>query len=59
MSVFHYKNGVLHAENVPLPLIAERYGTPTYVYSNAALVKRYRDFAGALSGLPVTICYAL
>jgi diaminopimelate decarboxylase len=59
MSAFHYKNGVLHAEDVPLPLIAERGGTPTYVYSNAALVQRYRDFAAALSGLPVTICYAL
>ena len=59
MSPFHYRNGVLHAENVPLPQIAERHGTPTYVYSNAALVQRYRDFAGALSGLPVTICYAL
>jgi diaminopimelate decarboxylase len=59
MSAFRYKNGVLHAEDVPLPLIAERCGTPTYVYSNAALMKRYRDFAGALSGLPVTICYAL
>src|SRR5919202_6316767 len=59
MSAFHYKNGVLHAEAVPLPQIAERYGTPTYVYSSAALVQRYRDFAAALSGLPVTICYAL
>ena len=59
MSAFHYKNGVLHVEDVSLPQLAERYGTPTYVYSNAALVQRYRDFAGALSGLPVTICYAL
>ncbi|HEX2114109.1 MAG TPA: diaminopimelate decarboxylase [Alphaproteobacteria bacterium] len=59
MSAFHYKNGVLHAEDVPLPEIAARHGTPAYVYSNAALTQRYRDFAAALSGLPVTICYAL
>ena len=59
MNAFQYKNGVLHAENVPLPQIAQRYGTPAYVYSNAALTQRYRDFAASLSGLPVTICYAL
>jgi diaminopimelate decarboxylase len=59
MSAFHYKNGVLHAEHVPLPQIAQRYGTPAYVYSSAALTRRYRDFAAALAGLPVTICYAL
>jgi diaminopimelate decarboxylase len=59
MSAFHYKNGILHAEDVPLSQIAARHGTPAYVYSSAALVRRYRDFAGALSGLPVTICYAL
>jgi diaminopimelate decarboxylase len=59
MNAFHYKNGVLHAEDVPLPQIAARFGTPAYVYSTAALVQRYRDFAAALSGLPVTICYAL
>jgi diaminopimelate decarboxylase len=59
MTAFHYKNGVLHAEDVPLPAIAARHGTPSYIYSSAALTKRYRDFAAALSGLPVTICYAL
>jgi diaminopimelate decarboxylase len=59
MTAFHYKNGVLHAEDVPLPALAARHGTPAYVYSTAALTERYRDFAASLSGLPVTICYAL
>jgi diaminopimelate decarboxylase len=59
MTAFHYRNGVLHAEDVPLPAIAQRHGTPAYVYSSAALIGRYRAFAAALSGLPVTICYAL
>ena len=39
--------------------IAEAVGTPSYVYSTAALAERYRDFAAALSGLAATICYAL
>lgn len=59
MNAFTYRKGVLHAEDVPLPTIAERYGTPCYVYSSAALTERYRAFAGALAGLPVTICYAV
>jgi diaminopimelate decarboxylase len=59
MTAFQYKNGVLHAEDVPLPAIASCHGTPSYVYSAAALTRRYRDFIAALAGLPVTICYAL
>jgi diaminopimelate decarboxylase len=59
MTAFQYKNGVLHAEDVPLPAIAARHGTPAYVYSSAALTGRYRDFTAALAGLPVTVCYAL
>ena len=59
MNAFTYRKGVLHVEDVPLPAIAERYGTPCYVYSSAALTERYRAFAGALAGLPVTICYAV
>lgn len=59
MTAFHYRNGVLHAEDVALPALAARHGTPAYVYSTAALVQRYRDFAAALAGLPATICYAL
>jgi diaminopimelate decarboxylase len=37
MSFFALKNGVLHAESVALPAIAEQFGTPAYVYSRAAL----------------------
>ena len=37
---FTYRAGVLHAEDVPLSEIAARFGTPTYVYSTAALRQR-------------------
>jgi hypothetical protein len=38
MSQFSYKDGVLHAEGASLSAIAEQFGTPTYVYSKAALL---------------------
>jgi diaminopimelate decarboxylase len=56
---FTYRAGVLHAEDVPLNEIAARFGTPTYVYSTAALRRRFRAYVEAFAGLDPTICYAL
>ena len=47
MSHFSYQNGVLCAENTPLPLIAKQFGTPAYVYSKAALVENFSAYADA------------
>ncbi|MCH7628947.1 MULTISPECIES: diaminopimelate decarboxylase [Novosphingobium] len=52
MDHFHYVGGVLHAEDVPLPLIAAEVGTPVYVYSRATLTRHARVFRDALSILP-------
>lgn len=51
MDHFQLRNGVLHAEDVPLPAIAEAVGTPVYVYSQATLVRHARVFRDALSEL--------
>ncbi|MBX7526164.1 diaminopimelate decarboxylase [Qipengyuania vesicularis] len=51
MDHFQLRDGILHAEDVPLPAIAEEYGTPVYVYSRATLVRHARVFRNALSGL--------
>lgn len=59
MNHFHYQDGVLHAEDVPLPAIVEAIGTPFYCYSTATLTRHYQVFAGAFSGLDATICYAM
>lgn len=59
MSAFNYRNGVLYAEEVPLPEIAGRFGTPCFVYSRAALTAAYRAFDGALAGHPHLVCYAV
>lgn len=56
---FAYRNGVLHAENVPLDHIATEVGTPVYVYSTQALTDRYTSLAKAFAGLPVLIAYAM
>ncbi len=59
MDHFNYKNGELHAEDVPLSAIAARYGTPAYVYSRATLTRHYRAFDEALAGLDHRVCYAV
>lgn len=59
MSGFAYHEGALHAEGVPLAVIAEAAGTPVYVYSTAVLAERFERFRRALVGLDATICYAL
>jgi len=53
------RDGALRVEGVALPHIAERFGTPCYVYSRAALEGAFREFDGAFSGLPHLTCYAL
>ena len=48
MNHFHYRNGVLCAEDVPIPLLADAVGTPFYCYSTATLTRHYQVFAAAL-----------
>ena len=52
MSFFASRNGVLHAEGVPLPAIAEAVGTPVYIYSAGGLRHAADSFATALAVLP-------
>ncbi|EPE95649.1 diaminopimelate decarboxylase [Rhizobium grahamii] len=59
MNHFQYLDGVLHAENVPIPEIAKAVGTPFYCYSTATLERHYRVFAEALSGVDAMVCYAM
>ncbi|MDQ0317100.1 diaminopimelate decarboxylase [Amorphus orientalis] len=59
MHHFDYRNGVLHAEDVPLPEIAAAVGTPFYVYSTATLTRHLTVFTEAMAGLPALVCYAM
>jgi diaminopimelate decarboxylase len=53
------RSGRLHAEGVPLTEIAERFGTPVFVYSRAAIETAFGEFASAASGRRVLVCYAM
>ena len=59
MNAFSLKNGQLHAESVPLSDVAERFGTPCYVYSRAALEAAFDEFKRELDGVDSLICYAV
>jgi diaminopimelate decarboxylase len=59
VDAFSITDGVLHAENVPLPRIAEAVGTPTYVYSTAHLKAQYQRLRRALGELDADVCYAV
>jgi diaminopimelate decarboxylase len=56
---YSYRNGVLHAEQVPLDDIARRFGTPCYVYSRAAVESAYDEFARVLHGRESLVCYSV
>ncbi|MEX0312005.1 MAG: diaminopimelate decarboxylase, partial [Tateyamaria sp.] len=59
MDHFLYRNGVLHAEDVPVADIAAAVGTPFYVYSTATLLRHYTLFDDALDGMDHLVCYAM
>lgn len=60
MDHFNLNDGVLHAEDVSLPLIAEGVQTPAYVYSTATIERHARVFREALAELDDPwICFAV
>ncbi|WP_439125418.1 MAG: diaminopimelate decarboxylase [Pseudomonas rhizophila] len=59
MDAFNYRGGDLFAEGVALSALAERFGTPTYVYSRAHIEAQYLAFADALAGMPHLVCFAV
>ncbi|WP_133490078.1 diaminopimelate decarboxylase [Alcanivorax sp. 24] len=59
MDHFPYRDGTLYVEELPLALLAERFGTPLYVYSRAALETHYRAFDDAFGDHPHQVCYAV
>ena len=59
MNHFDYRDGVLCAEDVPLPRIAAAVGTPFYCYSTATLTRHFNVFSKAFSSLDALVCYAM
>lgn len=58
-SFFPYREGRLHVERVPVSAIAERFGTPCYVYSRAALTASLAEFQQELANSDALVCYAV
>jgi len=59
MHHFTYKNGILHAENVPVPDIAAQVGTPFYCYSTATLIRHFKVFDEPFGDIDHLTCYAM
>jgi len=59
MNHFRRRQGVLHAEGVPLEELARAHGTPLYVYSTATLTRHWKVLEKSLSGLRHLTCYAV
>jgi len=59
MHLFKYRKNELYAEEVPLKLLAEKYGTPLYVYSYNTLVRHIEAYKKAFRTFPHIICFAL
>ena len=50
---------ILHCEGVPLPALAEKYGTPLYVYSQTSIAERLHTFDRAFRDIDHTVCYSV
>jgi len=59
MNAFTYRNGELYAEDVAVRELAERHGTPLYVYSRSALRDSYGGIAAAMTDLSPLLCYSV
>ena len=56
---FTYRSGELCCDRMPLTKLAERHGTPLYVYSGSEIAQRFQVFDGAFHAIPHTVCYSV
>ena len=54
-----YRDQTLYIEEMPLADIARREGTPSYVYSRAAILDRFQAYDRAFGDVPHKVCYAV
>jgi diaminopimelate decarboxylase len=59
MHFFKYRAGELYAEDVSVKKLAERYGTPLYIYSYSTLLRHFNAYDEAFNGYPHVICFAV
>ena len=56
---FHYRQGEFFCDDVSLASIAERFGTPAYVYSQRTILRNYESLRRTVSHIPGLICYSV
>lgn len=54
-----YRNGALHIEDCPAADLAQRFGTPLYVYSRGSMLAALAPYQRALAGRRHLVCYAV
>lgn len=59
MHLFKYRADELYAEEVPVKKLAEKYGTPLYIYSYNTLSRHFRAYDDAFNDYPHIICFAI
>src|SRR5919199_3585867 len=59
MDFFRYRDRALYCEEVPVPTLAEAYGTPLYVYSKATLLHHLGQLQQAFAAAEPLICYSV
>ncbi|NOX21452.1 MAG: diaminopimelate decarboxylase [Nitrospirae bacterium] len=59
MHYFKYKGNILYAEDIPINVLVEQYGTPLYIYSAKTLRRHLKAYTDSLKALPHIICYAV
>ncbi|NWF75998.1 MAG: diaminopimelate decarboxylase [Nitrospirae bacterium] len=59
MNFFQYRSDKLFVEEIPLKTLAEKYGTPLYVYSYKTLLRHFKAYDEAFNDFPHVICFAV
>jgi diaminopimelate decarboxylase len=59
MDHFSYRDRTLHCEDVPVPALADQYGTPLYVYSKRTLLHHLTQLQTAFAPVSPLICYSI
>ncbi|MDD5291565.1 MAG: diaminopimelate decarboxylase [Candidatus Omnitrophica bacterium] len=59
MHYFHYKTNNLYCEDVKVSDIAERIGSPCYVYSYRTLMEHFKKLQSAFKAINPLICYSV
>ena len=59
MDYFHYQEGQLYCEEVPVRQLAEEFGTPLFVYSKRTMLEHLQRINEAFEGVDLLVCYSV